>query len=474
MPKSCGMAFPQRFFCTSHRETLESEPIRESIMHRPLMRRIITLLCALVFTLGAGFVLPMSAHAEVLQTDIVCGETAEERGLSAEDLPDITAPHAIVMDDEGTVYFERSADEQVKIASLTKLMTAIVALENAEVTDTITVDHAAATVGESSANLREGDTFDLKTALKALLIPSGNDAAMAIATSVGAIMDPSSDDPYGVFIDAMNAKAEELGLGALFANPHGLDFGAWEADMHASARDVAIMLAYAMENETFREVDGCGEDSIIVTGADGKKRTVSFHPWNRILGEEGNIGGKTGTTYVSGKCFAGTFLRDGEEVYVVVLGCPEDDDRFNDTLALANWYYDHTETVDVVQGDVTTMEGETLVGRATASAWTDKTVDVVANDPEATVRVFTLAGELSLDVELEEFPGAVHRGNPAGKLTLYQGNGTLATVDLIAAEDVPEPSPFEWAMVQFDRFTRWITGKPTTAPHEVFATVPQV
>ena len=90
------------------------------------MRRIITLLCALVFTVGAGFVLPMSAHAEVLQTDIVCGETAEERGLSAEDLPDITAPHAIVMDDEGTVYFERSADEQVKIASLTKLMTAIV------------------------------------------------------------------------------------------------------------------------------------------------------------------------------------------------------------------------------------------------------------------------------------------------------------------------------------------------------------
>ena len=207
MPKSCGMAFPQRFSCASRREALEFEPILEPVMHRPLMRRIITLLCALVFTLGAGFVLPMSAHAEVLQTDIVCGETAEERGLSAEDLPDITAPHAIVMDDEGTVYFERSADEQVKIASLTKLMTAIVALENAEVTDTITVDHAAATVGESSANLREGDTFDLKTALKALLIPSGNDAAMAIATSVGAIMDPSSDDPYGVFIDAMNAKA---------------------------------------------------------------------------------------------------------------------------------------------------------------------------------------------------------------------------------------------------------------------------
>ena len=437
-------------------------------------RRIPALLCTLTLLLSAALALPTPARAQTLPSDVICGETAEERGLAAEDLPDITAPHAIVVDAEGTVYFERSADEQVKIASLTKLMTAIVAIENADLSDIITVDHAAATVGESSANLREGDTMPLTTALKALLVPSGNDAAMAIASSVGALIDPASDDPYGVFIDAMNAKAAELGLNAVFTNPHGLDFGSWEADMHASARDVATMLAYAMQNETFREADGSGEDSITVTGADGTERTVTFTVWNKILGQEGNIGGKTGTTYISGKCFAGTFLRDGEEVYVVVLGCEEDADRFADTLALANWYYKHLHTVDVVASDRTTMEGDVLVGRATAAAWTDKTVDVTATDPDSTARVFDLAGELTLDVSFDELDGAVHEGDPVGTLTLYQGSTAVAAVDLVAAEDVPEPSPFEWLLVQFDRFTRWVTGEPGAAPSEVFASVPEL
>ncbi|OUN86970.1 D-alanyl-D-alanine carboxypeptidase family protein [[Collinsella] massiliensis] len=440
----------------------------------PLARHIACTLCALLMCAGACLAPPVAAHAETLGTDVVLGETAEERGLAASDLPDITAPHAIVVGADGTVYFERAADDQVKIASLTKLMTAIVAIENAEPTDTITVDHAAATVGESSANLREGDTMPLETALKALLVPSGNDAAMAIASSVGALMDPASDDPYGVFVDAMNAKAAELGLGAVFANPHGLDFGAWEADMHASARDVATMLAYAMQSETFRAADGSGENSITVTGADGAERTVTFEVWNKILGRDGNIGGKTGTTYISGKCFAGTFVRDGEEVYVVVLGCAEDADRFADTLALANWYYDHMKTVEVVQSEYATMDGAALVGRATDAAWTDKTVDVVAADPDATVRVFDLAGELSLDVDLEEFSGAVRAGDAAGTLTLSQGDEALASVDLVAAEDIAEPSPLEWLLVQFDRFTRWITGKPGSAPAEVLAEAPSL
>ncbi len=132
-------------------------------------------------------------------TDIVCGVTAEERGLADAELPDIEAAQAIVMDPNGTVYFERDADTQTKIASITKVMTAIVALENADLSTTITVDHAAATVGESTAHLQEGDTLTLETALRALLIPSGNDAAMAIATTVGAIIDPASTDPYATF-----------------------------------------------------------------------------------------------------------------------------------------------------------------------------------------------------------------------------------------------------------------------------------
>lgn len=423
-----------------------------------------TLVCTL---LGA----PAPAAADTLSTDVIYGQTAESRELAASEQPDISATQAIVMDDQGTVYFERDADEQVKIASITKIMTAIVALENADLSDTITVDHAAATIGESSAGLKEGDTMTLESALKALLIPSGNDAAMAIATCVGATIDPSSDDPYATFVQAMNDKAAELGLDAVFTNPHGLDFGDWEDDMHASARDVATMFRYAMQNDTFRSLDGADDNTITVTGADGTERQITLEVLNHILGQEGNIGGKTGTTPLAGTCFAGTFERDGDEVYVVVLGCADDDERFADTLALANWYYDHQQTIPLVSSPKSTGEGEPLVARATHTDWADKTVDIVAADPDATASYFDLGGELTLVVNVNELSGNVEPGDAAGTLTLYQGEAALASVDLVAAEEVRAPNPLEWLLIQFDRFTNIFTGEPNTAGPEILATV---
>ena len=167
---------------------------------------------------------PQPAFASQLDTDAILGIAESERDDDASDRPDIEARNAIVVGSDGTVYFERDADAQVKIASITKVMTAIVALENSSLDDEVVVDHAAATVGQSSADLREGDVLTMEEALRALLVPSGNDAAMAIASTVGAKIDPSSDDPYGVFIRAMNDKSAELGMKSAFTNPHGLDF----------------------------------------------------------------------------------------------------------------------------------------------------------------------------------------------------------------------------------------------------------
>lgn len=427
----------------------------------------------LALATALALALPLAAWAETRGSDIVCGETADERSLAAADLPDISARNAIVMRSDGEVYFERDADAQVKIASTTKVMTAIVALEHAALDDTVTVDHAAATVGESTAHLREGDTMTLGTALKALLMPSGNDAAMAIARTVGAMIDPASPDPYATFIQAMNDKAAELGMEAVFTNPHGLDFGVWEDDaMHASARDVAIMFAHAMRNEDFRAISASTDNVITVTGAEGAERQIELIERNEILGQQGNIGGKTGGTYEALSCFVGAFSRDGDEVYTVVLGCEDGDIRWADTFALANWYYAHAHTVPVVNGTRTTPEGETLVARAGASDWTDKTIDIVAADPTATVRFFDLEGELELEVDLAIFSGDVERGEDAGTLALMQGDETLAEVDLVTAEGVTAPSPLEWALIQLDRFVRFFTGEPATAPDEVLATVP--
>ena len=417
--------------------------------------------------------MPAPALADQPDTDIICGTAESERQDAAADRPDISAPHAIVVGKDGTVYYERAADDQTKIASITKVMTAVVALDNAPLDTTITVDHAAATVGQSTADLKEGDTMTLETALRALLIPSGNDAGMAIARTVGAIIDPSSDDPYGVFIDAMNKKAQELGMGSKFTNPHGLDFDGWEADMHSSARDVATMFSYAMRNEDFRAITASTNNVAHVTGADGTERDITMIERNKILGTNGNIGGKTGGTYDALSCFVGAFSReDGGEIYTVVLGCADDDVRFADTLTLANWYYDHIVDYPAITSDKIAANGQLLVARAADSDWTDKTIDLTAKDPAQTAQIFSLAGDVEQKLDLKTLSGNIKSGDDAGTLTLVQDGHTIATVKLVCAQDQAAPNPLEWCLVQLDRLFRLVTGQPQQVESSLVATTP--
>ena len=126
---------------------------------------------------------PQPAFASQLDTDAILGIAESERDDDASDAP-TRGPQCHRRGVGRHGLFERDADAQVKIASITKVMTAIVALENSSLDDEVVVDHAAATVGQSSADLREGDVLTMEEALRALLVPSGNDAAMAIASTV--------------------------------------------------------------------------------------------------------------------------------------------------------------------------------------------------------------------------------------------------------------------------------------------------
>lgn len=440
-----------------------------------LARGALALACALVIVCGA----PSPAWAETRTSDVVCGATALERAIPASALPDISAASAIVVTPEGETRFERDADTPRKIASITKVMTAIVALDHATPETVITVDHAAATVGEASAGLREGETLTFEDALKALLIPSGNDAAMAIATSVGALIDPASTDPYVTFVDAMNAKAAELGCtDTTFENPHGLDFDAWAGELHSTARDVARMIACAMQNELFRATVALGDCDIPLTTADGSVRTAHLRETNAILGTEGNIGVKTGTTEEAGLCFAGAFTDDEDgTVYTVVLGCPPaeegaEDPRFADTLTLARWWREHERHMPAVTSEAATADGTPIAARVSHADWTDKTVDAVAESPDETFPYFDLAGEVEATFDAPACIGDVHVGDELGTITYRQDDQELGVCTLVAAEDVPAPDPFAWVMVQLDRLVRLVTGEPAAAPTVELAQVP--
>ena len=441
----------------------------------PLVKRsaqlTVGLACAVALVAG----IPSVAGAQVLTTDNICGKTADARGIAAEDLPDIDASNAFVMGKNGTVYYARSADEQVKIASITKVMTAILAVENCKMDEKITVSNAAATVGNSTAGLLEGDELTVEQALRGLMIPSGNDAAIALAEHVGKKLDPKTKDAVATFVKAMNERAKKLGCtGTLFENPHGLDFDEWAGDMHSTAHDVALMMQEAMKDDTIREVMASKDPWIEVTGADGSDHSHSMDTHNVLLGQDGNIGGKTGTTDDAGYCFASAYNRDGDEIYTVVLNSSTTDQRFADTATLASWYYDHKVTVEIANTQKKTANGNPLMARVSQTDWTDKTIDATLADPTAQATVFSLAGEVTEKVSYDDLSGTVHVGDKVGSVTLKQDGTKIAVMDLVADEEGTGPNPIEWLLVKLDRLGRRIDNRPLTAESETVAKAPEV
>ena len=440
----------------------------------PFGRRALSALCSLLLACslalscaGAG-----PAWAGVRKADVVAGETVESRGLATTDCPSIDATYAYVVDSDGTVYFERDADTQTHIASVTKIMTAIVALDNASLDTLVTVSNEAATVGESSASLKEGDVLTLKDALAALLTSSGNDAAIAIADTVGASLATSGTGAQAAFVQAMNDKAAKLGCdNTLFANAHGLDFDKYAGDMHSTARDVATMAAYAMRNDTFRSIVAKDKATIQVTRADGTVASIELESTDELIGVyEGACGIKTGFTSLAGECFAGACNRGGKDLYAIVLNSSSEQQRFTDATTLFDWVYNHSVSYAYAHAsETTTMEwaGSSrevpVVASVALADWTDKTVKATFADPDGAIDAFSLNGNISCTMTFEPPSGAVKQGDKVGYAVFRQHNEVLATVDLISCEDVDAPNPIEAIGIGFGRFIANFTGAQTVA-----------
>ena len=212
---------------------------------------------------------------------------------------EVSATAAVLLDaDTGQVLYEKNGDERMLIASTTKIMTALVALERAKLTDTITVT-ASHMVEGSSMYLKPGEVVTVEELLYGLMLCSGNDAALALADCCGGLE---------VFVAAMNDKAAALGMtGTSFANPNGLD----DENHYSTARDMAVLAAYAAENPTFRRI--CSTRTATVGG-----RTMTNH--NKLLTQvEGCIGMKTGYTRAAGRTLVSCAERQGRRLVAVTL-----------------------------------------------------------------------------------------------------------------------------------------------------------
>ncbi|MGI6105050.1 MAG: D-alanyl-D-alanine carboxypeptidase family protein [Raoultibacter sp.] len=434
--------------------------------------------CGLALLLACSFYLSFTtqdAYADVRKADIVLGETVDSRGLSLAQCASIDAEFAIVMNSDNTVFFERNSYSPAQIASITKIMTALVALENADEGTFITVSANAASVGESSASLQEGDILTFDAAMKGLMLSSGNDAALAIAESIGEVLSGGTakgEEAQRYFVDRMNSLAQELGVtDTVFTNPHGLDDGQYASDQHSCAYDVALIAQKAMENEQFRSIVATPEDTISVKHADGSQSSITLTSTDALLSYyEGACGIKTGFTNAAGYCFAGAANRGEGDVYAIVLKSTDENMRFEDTSVLFDWYFEHMVSYPLAHSPQSTsmsLDGQSrevpLIAEVTHTDWIDKTVKATLANPDQSVDIFDLNGNINQSVEYNTITGDVEAGDKVGSITFKQRNDELITVDLLACEDVKAPDLFEGIGIWWDRLFRGFSNQPTEA-----------
>lgn len=244
-------------------------------------------------------------------------------------VPDISvhAQGAALIDvTSGRILYSKNGDKPMRIASLTKVMTAIVAIENNKLSDEVKISKRAAGKEGSSLYLKAGDTMSLHHLLFGLMLRSGNDAATAIAEHVGGSVEG--------FVYLMNEKARWLGMDHTnFSNPSGLD----EAGGNfASAIDMAKLMAYALHNPAFQEIAKTKVKRVPIPDGSGnyiwanKNKMLSIYP--------GADGGKTGYTKLAKRCLISSATREGQQLAVVTLNDPDD---WSDHAKLLDYGFNH-------------------------------------------------------------------------------------------------------------------------------------
>ncbi|WP_330949590.1 D-alanyl-D-alanine carboxypeptidase family protein [Virgibacillus sp. MG-45] len=235
--------------------------------------------------------------------------------------PMVSANNAILMEQSsGRVLYEKKAHEKQPIASITKIMTAIVAIESGKMDEIAKASRRAIYTEGSSIYLEQGEKMSIEDLLYGLMLRSGNDAAVAIGEHIGGSMEG--------FVYLMNEKARWLGMtNTHFENPHGLHSN----NHYSTAYDMALLMKYAMDNKTFRKISS-------TESYKSEKRTYAWRNKNKLLTRYYDFctGGKTGYTKIAGRTLVSSAKKENMDLIAVTFNAPDD---WNDHISLYEWGY---------------------------------------------------------------------------------------------------------------------------------------
>ncbi len=337
-------------------------------------------------------------------------------------LQETSARAAVVMDvNSNRILYSKNMDEKLAMASTTKIMTALVAIESGRLDEKVTISKRASYMEGSSIYLREGEVHTVNDLLYAIMLRSGNDAATAVAEHIGGSAEG--------FAEMMNKKAREIGANnTRFANPHGLD-----AEGHyTTARDLALITSYALKNPLF---------STIVSS---KKKVMEGPPsenWDRVMINknkmlwqfDGGDGVKTGFTKKAGRCLVSSATRDGMRLVCVVLNCGP---MWDESSALLEYTFKNYVKKRIVDKDSIFKVVEVRNGK-------ERFVGVKpAEDFDLALRTDRVENIKLEAKDLKAAQAPLKKGGHAGRLEIYIDNNLLKTINLEYSESVESSSPF--------------------------------
>ena len=336
--------------------------------------------------------------------------TAEAQEIS------VSAQSAVLISaDTSAVLYDKNAEQQLSMASTTKIMTALLALEEAERSDdpVVSVTEEMVAVEGSSMGLQAGYELTLTNLAAGMLLASGNDAANAAALYLSGTQEK--------FADRMNRRAEELGMeNTHFVTPSGLD----DEEHYSTAYDMALLAQEALKNESFRKL--CSSSTYQVTFAQPEQK-VSYTNHNKLLRlYEGCIGVKTGFTKKSGRCLVSAAERDGITLIAVTLNAPDD---WNDHMAMLDYGFSKMKCVS--------FDGSDFSAELPLVGAEQQSIRVRGGQGGVVPLPIEQADQVTCRVLLPAFCYAsVKQGEKLGKLQYYLGDSPVYSVPIFAEESV--------------------------------------
>ncbi len=353
--------------------------------------------------------------------------------FATSDEPNLISGAAILMDNKtGKILYHKNENEKMYPASTTKIVTAILTLENCNLDDVVTVSYDAVMSipeGYSSASLQIGEQLTVEQLLQLLLVHSANDAANVLAEYVGGSVES--------FVSMMNTKVHELGLSNThFTNAYGLH----DDNHYTTAQDLAMIMKYCMKNEDFRRIAGSASCTLPATNKYGTRKYNSTN--ELIIPNNSNYypyltAGKTGYTSQAGDCLVSCSYKDDLELICVVLGGKTINGvstRFSETKTLYQYGYDNYSIKTLLHAN--DLVTQTEVPNGTKES---RNLDLLANQSinallENTISIESIPSEIHLK---ETIKAPIEQGDNLGSIS-YTIDGIRYETDLIASHSVEE------------------------------------